>query len=214
MQALGLLGRASKGARYLLERASIGALYLLIAPAVVFDWLADTIAAGRSDLKPELPPDPVSANRFESDGAAAEALVVALMAAVPDAMEVAPSSEWVGVDAPSELRTVALSSPRLTAEQILISWDDQVPVRSFVWLEFEGLARDGSVAWGDGDDVRVLFWTTVGMLRGGIHYHGTHRGGTEAWIHVAEAGGWTRWGVDRPLGYFEPRWSKKAPDQA
>ncbi len=213
MQALGLLGRASKGARYLLERASIGALYLLIAPAVVFYWLADTIAAGRSDLKPALPPDPVSATRFESDGAAAEALVVALMAAVPDAMEVAPSAEWAGVDAPSGLRTVALSSPRLSAEQILISWADEVPVRSFVWLEFDGLASD-PVEWGEGDDLRVFFWTTVGMLRGGIHYHGTRRGGTEAWIHVAEAGGWTRWGVDTILGSFEPRWSKKAPDQA
>lgn len=188
-------------------------LYPLFVAGDLYYRFADTVAAARSDLKPSLPPDPVSAARFDSDGNAARALVAALLEVVPNAREVASSSELADVDATGALKVVALWSPRLGAERVLISWDEQVRVRTFVWLEFEGLASGDPLEWSEGDDLRLLFWTIVGMLRDGIRYYRDRRGRTDAWIYVAEAGGWTRWGVDRYLGAFQPRWFKNGPGQ-
>lgn len=192
--------------------ARVGLAPLFLAGELYYRF-ADSVAAARSDLDPSLPPDPVSTTRFLSDAMAARALLAALLDVVPDAKEVPPSPDWANVDPAGALRVVALSSPRLDAEQILVSWDEQVPARTFVWLEFEGLASGDPIEWGDGEDLRIAFWTTVGILRDGVRYHRDRRGRADAWIYVAEAGGWTRWGVDHYLGALQPRWFKNAPEE-
>ena len=187
------------------------ALFPLFTGARFYYWLADTIAAARSELKPSLPADPVSSRRFDSDEAAAQALVAGLLEVVPDVSEVAPLSEWARA---ADLRVIALSSPRLDTEQVLVSWDAESLARTFVWVEFEGLAGGDPIEWTDGEDLREVFWTAAGMLREGIRYQPDRRGRTNAWIFVAETDGWARWGVDHTLGEFEPRWFTKPPDQA
>ena len=168
---------------------------------MVRGWLTSLLfgAPGRP-----LPPSPLVGMASSSAAECAAALLSGWREQVPDCVEVPPRDDFLEdkKDIP-RIQLAALSSPRLTDEQVLVEWlpEDGTWGNSAVWIKFPGITVEPgeierAVEW----DMSVAFWTGVGLLRNGVRYGRNRLGRARAFIFVDEAASWAVLGVHEPLG--------------
>jgi hypothetical protein len=193
-------------------------LAVLFAPiglvALLLLGVRELISRLRGDYRPVIPACPLDSDDFDDAAAGAAALVRELKAAVPDATETVPDPGYWPPDEHDDMtlpEAMALTSPRMRGEQVLVTWapgeDDLVRV------EFPPLRSNvGAHDWHLGDPVSEVYWIAAGMLANGVRYGPTKTGLNRAWIRVAEADGWTTLGVTAAKSTFEPDWYRQLPD--
>lgn len=203
--------RGLKGAGWVLLAIVLAPLALL---GVLFLGSQELVARVRRDFRPVIPDSPLDDSDFDDAQAAATALLDRLRVAVPDAVETVPDPDFWPPGEPDDValpHAIALTSPRLNGEQVLVSW--QAPDGDLVRVEFPPLRAP--VGFHDcylGDGVSAVYWVANGLLSHGARYAPNKAGQHRAWIHVPEAGGRTTLGVTEPKGSFEPDWYEHAPN--
>lgn len=204
---------ALKGAGWAVLAIAFAPIALL---ALLFLGVRELIARVRGDFRPVIPASSLDDSDFDDAQAAARAFVNTLKLAVPDAVETLPNPNYWPPGEHDDMtlpHAIALRSPRLTDEQVLVSWD--APDGDLVRVEFPPLrAPIGAHDWYVGDGVSEAYWIANGLLTHGVQYATNKVGQDRAWIHVPEAGGWTTLGAKALKSTFEPDWYERAPDHA
>lgn len=199
-----------KGAGWVVLAIILAPLALL---GLMFLGSRELVARVRGDFRPAIPDSPLDDSDFDDAESAATALLDRLKVAVPDAIETVPHPDYWPAGEHDDValpHAIALTSPRLNGEQILVRW--QAPDGDLVRVEFPPLrAPVGYHDWYVGDGVSDVYWVANGLLSHGARYAPNKAGQDRAWIHVPEAGGWTTLGVTEPKGSFEPDWYEHAP---
>lgn len=185
----------------------------LVLIGLLFLELREIIARVRGDFRPIIPASPLDHSDFDDAHAAATAFIDRLKAAVPDAIGTTPDpGYWPPAEHDDQTfpHALAVTSPRLNGEQVLVSWeaDDGDLVR----VEFPPLrALIGAHDWYVGDAVSEVYWIANGLLAHGVRYAPNKTGRKRAWIYAPEVGGWTTLGVTEPKSSLEPDWYEHAP---
>lgn len=202
--------RVLKGAGWVLLAILLAPLGLL---ALLFLGTRELVARARGDFRPAIPACPLDEPDYGDAEVAATAFVEALKRAVPDATGTVPDPDYWPPGDHDDMtlpQGIALSSPRLAGEQVLVTWS--APNGDLVRVQFPPLrALIGAHDWYVGDAVSEVYWVAHGLLSHGVRYAKNRVGRQRAWIHVPEIGGWTTLGVSEPRSSFEPDWYEHAP---
>lgn len=151
-----------------------------------------------------LPPSPLAGMAAASEAECAAALLRGWREKVSDCVEVPPRDDFVEDERETpKMRFAALSSPRLSEEQVLVEWlpDDHTWGNGAIWIKFPGMTVEpGEIERAGEWDMSDAFWTGVGLLRNGVQYGRNRFGRDRAFIFVDEAASWSVLGVHEPLG--------------
>lgn len=160
----------------------------------------------------QLPASPLAGMADASAADCAAALLAGWREQVPDCTEVQPRGNVIE-DEPSidRMQLAALSSPRLSEEQVVVEWitDNEGWDNGALWITFPGMTvAAGKIERAGEWDMSDAFWTGVGLLRNGVHYGRSRFGRACAYIFVDEADSWAVLGVHQPLG-LEHSWVER-----